>query len=109
MRMSQRVWHGKFLRPAFRVILTNIRIFSTDILNLTLSHDPSLLRGFTAHQSPDYPLLRSLVERFTTDPEIGVKSQCAEILKILLDTDAIGEEVIHIYFMFWLMQILILC
>lgn len=68
-------------------------IYSTDILNLTLAHDPSLLRGFTAHQRPSYPLLRSLVERFTQDPQIGVKSQCAEILKILLDTDAVGEEV----------------
>jgi hypothetical protein len=77
----------------FTFVYTFLCLFSTDILNLTLSHDPSLLRGFTAHQRPDYPLLRCLVERFTRDPQIGVKSQCAEILKILLDTDAVGEEV----------------
>lgn len=64
-----------------------MRMATTDIMVFSMTHSPSLLRAFLARQKPDYPLLRLIFQKFTEDPELGVKSQCAEILKLLILTE----------------------
>jgi protein phosphatase-4 regulatory subunit 3 len=71
------------------------RMASTEIILSTLGHDPSLLRAFIVKQKPRHELLSLIIEKFTSDPDLGIKSQCAEILKVLLDTEALGEEPGH--------------
>eukprot|EP01113_Clastostelium_recurvatum_P016168 TRINITY_DN191_c2_g1_i1.p1 TRINITY_DN191_c2_g1~~TRINITY_DN191_c2_g1_i1.p1 ORF type:complete len:839 (+),score=228.39 TRINITY_DN191_c2_g1_i1:694-3210(+) len=68
-----------------------VKMSCTDIILATLSHDPSLLRSFITNQRPDHPLLRNLILRFINDDDIGVKNQVVEILKVLIDTEAMDD------------------
>jgi protein phosphatase-4 regulatory subunit 3 len=73
---------------------TAIRMASTDIMLISMAHDPSLLRGYVARQKPDHQLLRHIVQHFTDDQELGVKSQCSEILKLLIEEGLVEEPTI---------------
>ncbi|KAJ3088853.1 Platinum sensitivity protein, partial [Quaeritorhiza haematococci] len=72
----------------------NIRLAATAILSSILEHDPSLVRSFCLAQVKQghQPLVEFLIDRFINEPDSGLRSQHAEILRILLDTSTSGMD-----------------
>lgn len=63
-----------------------IRLSSVNILDSIVGHDPLLVRHFMLSQKPKSQLLDRFIEAFLTDPEMGIRVQLTEILRILIDT-----------------------
>lgn len=82
------VEHG--LCDIFRLTLpdTNVtvRSCSTEILGHLLATDPSILRSYILSQPPDYRLLHAILRQMIEDPELGIKIQLVEIVRMLIDT-----------------------
>jgi protein phosphatase-4 regulatory subunit 3 len=52
-----------------------------------LNADATLLRTYIIGQPPDYRLFHVLLQRLVAEPELGVRMQLAEALRVLLDTE----------------------
>ncbi|KAJ3296307.1 Platinum sensitivity protein [Borealophlyctis nickersoniae] len=66
----------------------SIRIAVTAILASILDHDPSLVRSYCMAQDKQgqRALVDFLIERLLEEPDAGLRSQQAEIIKTLMDT-----------------------
>ncbi|KAI8851481.1 component of IIS longevity pathway SMK-1-domain-containing protein [Chytridium lagenaria] len=66
----------------------SIRLAATAILWSILEHDPALIRSFCVAQvkQKTTPLIEFIVTRFLNESDTGVKSQLADIIRVLLDT-----------------------
>eukprot|EP00727_Mastigamoeba_balamuthi_P006325 m51a1_g2312 putative protein (799) ;mRNA; r:469845-473222 len=67
------------------------RMATTEVLGITLMHDPSLLRSFILSQKPR-KLLDQILSRFFRDPDIGIMGVSSDILKALLDTETMADS-----------------
>lgn len=67
-----------------------LRVAGTDILVALIDHDPHMVRNhiFTAVKDSRKPLTDTLIELLLIEVDLGVKSQMADAIKILLDPNA---------------------
>ncbi|KAM0716561.1 hypothetical protein Q7P37_008006 [Cladosporium fusiforme] len=65
----------------------SVRVAGTDILVSLIDHDPHMVRMqiFTAIKEKTTPLTDTLIELLLVEVDLGVKSQMADAIKILLD------------------------
>ena len=65
----------------------SVRVAGTDILVALIDHDPHLVRShiFNAIREKGTPLTDTLIELLLVEVDLGVKSQMADAIKILLD------------------------
>ncbi|KAK3681483.1 Platinum sensitivity protein [Vermiconidia calcicola] len=77
----------------------SVRVAGTDILVALIDHDPHLVRNhiFTAIKEKSVPLTDTLIELLLVEVDLGVKSQMADAIKILLDptTNQAGIEMLN--------------
>ncbi|TPX33217.1 hypothetical protein SmJEL517_g03825 [Synchytrium microbalum] len=82
--------HGLFAIFEYTLADTDmsIRLAVTAILTSVLEHDPGLVRSFCLAQAKNNhrPLIDLIIERFLQEPDSGLRSQFAEIIRVLLDT-----------------------
>ncbi|KZF22928.1 DUF625-domain-containing protein [Xylona heveae TC161] len=66
---------------------TLVRIAGTDVLVAMIDHDPAMVRAhiFRAINEKSTPLTDTLIELLLVEVDLGVKSQIADAIKILLD------------------------
>lgn len=69
-----------------------MRLISVNILESVVGHDASLVRQYILSQKPKSQLLTRLIDAFLTDPEMGIRVQVTEILRILIDTSDEATE-----------------
>ncbi len=64
-----------------------VRVAGTDILVALIDHDPHMVRNhiFNALREKTVPLTDTLIELLLVEGDLGVKSQMADAIKILLD------------------------
>ncbi|OQO10954.1 hypothetical protein B0A48_05209 [Cryoendolithus antarcticus] len=64
-----------------------VRVAGTDILVSLIDHDPHIVRGqiFNASREDKTPLTDTLIELLLIETDLGVKSQMADAIKVLLD------------------------
>ncbi|KAK3686825.1 Platinum sensitivity protein [Vermiconidia calcicola] len=92
------IHHGLFnvVTFALRHHEASVRVAGTDILVALIDHDPHLVRNhiFTAIKEKGVPLTDTLIELLLVEVDLGVKSQMADAIKILLDptTNQAGIE-----------------
>lgn len=76
-----------------------VRVAGTDILVALIDHDPHMVRShiFNAIKEKAKPLTDTLIELLLTEVDLGVKSQMADAIKILLDpvTSQMGMEMMN--------------
>jgi protein phosphatase-4 regulatory subunit 3 len=74
---------------------TGIRVAGTDILIALIEHDPVMMRGhiFRSLNDKAKPLTDNLIEMLLVEPDLGVKCQMADALKVLLDPIANAQTV----------------
>ncbi|KAJ5673125.1 hypothetical protein N7507_002252 [Penicillium longicatenatum] len=81
--------HGLFAVIAFAVKHPNpaMRTTGIDILVALLDHDPVMMRGYMlkAVNEKKTPLTDTLIDLLHAETDLGVKSQLADAIKILLD------------------------
>lgn len=67
-----------------------VRVAGTDILVALIDHDPHMVRNhiFAALKEGHVPLTDILIELLLVEVDLGVKSQMADAIKILLDPSA---------------------
>lgn len=67
-----------------------LRVAGTDVLVALIDHDPHLVRNhiFAAIKERRKPLTDTLIELLLIEVDLGVKSQMADAIKILLDPNA---------------------
>jgi protein phosphatase-4 regulatory subunit 3 len=65
----------------------SFRIAGTDILVAMIDHDPAMVRAyiFKAIAEKKTPLTDTLIELLLIEPDLGVKAQAADAIKVLLD------------------------
>ncbi|KAJ3411746.1 Platinum sensitivity protein [Chytridiales sp. JEL 0842] len=86
--------HGLF--AIFEYTLSNadlkIRLAATAIMSSILDHDPALIRSYCMAQAKqgNETLLDMIISRFVEEADPGLRSQIAEILRILLDNGGVG-------------------
>lgn len=83
------IQHGLFtvITYALRHHDASVRVAGTDILVALIDHDPHIVRNhiFAAIKEKQVPLTDVLIELLLVEMDLGVKSQMADALKILLD------------------------
>jgi protein phosphatase-4 regulatory subunit 3 len=81
--------HGLFAVIAFAVKHPNpaMRTTGIDILVALLDHDPVMMRGYMlkAVNEKKTPLTDTLIDLLHAETDLGVKSQLADAIKVLLD------------------------
>ncbi|KAF2768622.1 DUF625-domain-containing protein [Teratosphaeria nubilosa] len=86
---SNFIGHGLFrvITFALRHQEASVRVAGTDILVALIDHDPHLVRSqiFSAIKEKNTPLTDTLIELLLVEVDLGVKSQMADAIKILLD------------------------
>ncbi|KAK5127879.1 hypothetical protein LTR85_004996 [Meristemomyces frigidus] len=86
---SNFIQHGLFtvITFALRHHEAQVRVAGTDILVALIDHDPHMVRNhiFTAIKEKATPLTDTLIELLLVEGDLGVKSQMADAIKILLD------------------------
>ncbi|KAK4546703.1 hypothetical protein LTR36_001921 [Oleoguttula mirabilis] len=86
---SNFIQHGLFrvITFALRHHEAQVRVAGTDILVALIDHDPHMVRNhiFTAIKEKGTPLTDTLIELLLVEVDLGVKSQMADAIKILLD------------------------
>lgn len=72
---------------ALRHLDAQVRVAGTDILVSLIDHDPHMVRMqiFNAIKEKTTPLTDTLIELLLVEVDLGVKSQMADAIKILLD------------------------
>lgn len=75
-----------------------IRVAGTDILIALIDHDNLFLRGqiFKAVNEKQKPLTDTLIELLLQEPDLGVKQQMADAIKVLLDPVLNTQSVDHL-------------
>jgi protein phosphatase-4 regulatory subunit 3 len=73
----------------------SVRVSGTDILINLIDHDSHLMRSqlFKAIHEKQKPLTDTLIELLLVEPDLGVKSQMAEAIKVLLDPVSNSQSV----------------
>lgn len=95
------IQHGLFtvITFALRHHDASVRVAGTDILVALIDHDPHLVRShiFAAIKEKGVPLTDTLIELLLVEVDLGVKSQMADAIKILLDptTAQMGMEMMN--------------
>ncbi|KAK5137856.1 hypothetical protein LTR08_006625 [Meristemomyces frigidus] len=83
------IQHGLFtvITFALRHQEAQVRVAGTDILVALIDHDPHMVRNhiFDAIKEKATPLTDTLIELLLVEVDLGVKSQMADAIKILLD------------------------
>ncbi|KAK4962897.1 Platinum sensitivity protein [Elasticomyces elasticus] len=83
------IHHGLFavITFALRHHDASVRVAGTDILVALIDHDPHMVRNhiFNAMKEKTTPLTDTLIELLLVEVDLGVKSQMADAIKILLD------------------------
>lgn len=83
------IQHGLFgvITFALRHHDASVRVAGTDILVALIDHDSGMMRqhNFTAIKEKAEPLTDTLIELLLVEVDLGVKSQMADAIKILLD------------------------
>ncbi|KAI9350073.1 component of IIS longevity pathway SMK-1-domain-containing protein, partial [Zopfochytrium polystomum] len=71
-----------------------VRLSATAILSSILDHDASLVRSFCLAQTKQSaaPLVEFIIGRFLEEPDLGLRSQLSEIIRILLDTSGLDSS-----------------
>ncbi|KAF2171724.1 hypothetical protein M409DRAFT_63331 [Zasmidium cellare ATCC 36951] len=93
--------HGLFtvITFALRHHDASVRVAGTDVLVSLIDHDAHLVRGhiFKAISEKTVPLTDTLIELLLVEVDLGVKSQMADAIKILLDpsSSAAGMEAMN--------------
>ena len=99
--------YQKFIQRGLFAIITfalrhpdaPVRVSGTDILVALIDHDPHLVRNhiFNAIKDKTVPLTDILIELLLVEVDLGVKSQMADAIKILLDptTNQAGIEMMN--------------
>jgi len=91
---SNFIHHGLFtvITFALRHHDASARVAGTDILVALIDHDPHMVRNhiFNAIQEKVTPLTDTLIELLLVEVDLGVKSQMADAIKILLDPSSAG-------------------
>ena len=86
---SNFIQHGLFrvVTFALRHQEAQVRVAGTDILVALIDHDPHMVRNhiFDAIKDKATPLTDTLIELLLVEVDLGVKSQMADAIKILLD------------------------
>lgn len=86
---SNFIQHGLFnvVTFALRHHDASVRVAGTDILVALIDHDPHMVRNhiFSAIKEKAKPLTDTLIELLLVEVDLGVKSQMADAIKILLD------------------------
>ena len=86
---SNFIQHGLFgvITFALKHHDASVRVAGTDILVALIDHDPHMVRNhiFTAIKEKAVPLTDTLIELLLVEVDLGVKSQMADAIKILLD------------------------
>jgi protein phosphatase-4 regulatory subunit 3 len=74
---------------------SSIRVAGADILVALIDHDALMVRScvFKSLQEHRKPLTDTFIELFLVEVDLGVKSQMADAIKILLDPSAISASV----------------
>jgi protein phosphatase-4 regulatory subunit 3 len=68
-----------------------IRALACEIVNLTIQHNASLLRGYVLNQSQKASFLLLLVDGIVSEGDLGLKSQFVGILQVLLDPEGMEK------------------
>ncbi|EME45032.1 hypothetical protein DOTSEDRAFT_70917 [Dothistroma septosporum NZE10] len=95
------IHHGLFtvITFALRNLDPSVRVAGTDILVSLIDHDAHLVRShiFKSISEKTVPLTDTLIELLLVEVDLGVKSQMADALKILLDpsSSSAGMEVMN--------------
>ena len=95
------IQHGLFMVITFalRHQDASVRVAGTDILVALIDHDPHMVRNhiFAAIKEKSVPLTDTLIELLLVEVDLGVKSQMADAIKILLDpsTNQAGMEMMN--------------
>ena len=95
------IQHGLFavITFALRHHDASVRVAGTDILVALIDHDPHLVRNhiFATIKEKGVPLTDTLIELLLVEVDLGVKSQMADAIKILLDpsTSQVGVEMMN--------------
>ena len=95
------IHHGLFgvITFALRHQDASVRVAGTDILVALIDHDPHMVRNhiFAAIKEKQVPLTDTLIELLLVEVDLGVKSQMADAIKILLDpsTNQLGLEMMN--------------
>lgn len=76
---------------------TQIRNAVTSILASILDHDSSMVRSYSMAQvrrgGGHPPLIDLLIDRLHTEPDVGIRGQIMEIIRVMLDTNQVeGNE-----------------
>lgn len=89
------IYHGLFavITYALRHLDASVRVAGTDILVALIDHDPHVVRNhiFNAVREKTTPLTDTLIELLLVEVDLGVKSQMADAIKILLDPMTTGQ------------------
>ncbi|KAI9890811.1 MAG: Platinum sensitivity protein [Vezdaea aestivalis] len=72
---------------ALRHVDASVRVAGTDVLVAMIDHDPAMMRSYVLKQLAEkqIPLTDSLIELLLVEVDLGVKSQIADAIKVLLD------------------------
>ncbi|CCU77647.1 Serine/threonine-protein phosphatase 4 regulatory subunit [Blumeria hordei DH14] len=75
------------IKFALRHSDSGVRIGVTDILVSMIDHDPQMIRQTIFYQmnGKQTPLTNSLIDLLLVEPDLGVKAQVADAIKVLLD------------------------
>ncbi|PWY72907.1 DUF625-domain-containing protein [Aspergillus heteromorphus CBS 117.55] len=88
--------HGLFAVIAFAIKHPKpaLRTTGIDILVSLLDHDPIMMRGYMlkAVNEKKTPLTDTLIDLLHTEPDLGVKNQLADAVKVLLDPQVAVQE-----------------
>jgi protein phosphatase-4 regulatory subunit 3 len=91
------VSHGLFevIQFALKHQDSAVRVAGADILVALIDHDAFMVRScvFKSLQERRKPLTDTFIELFLVEVDLGVKSQMADAIKILLDPSAISASV----------------
>lgn len=91
------LYHNFIAHGLFNIIVfslrhrdASLRVAGTDILVALIDHDPHMVRNyiFAAIKEKRKPLTDTLIELLLIEVDLGVKSQMADAIKILLDPSA---------------------
>jgi len=72
----------------------SIRLALISMLTNMLDHETALVRNYCINQmkKDGKPLIESIIDRFHSDPDSGIRSQYMDILRILLDTSTLDPN-----------------
>lgn len=93
------IHHGLFAVISYAIGHPNppMRTTGIDILVILLDHDPIMMRGhmLKALAERQAPLTDTLIRLLHVDPDLGVKNQLTDALKVLLDPGIPLQELIN--------------